>query len=137
MREVSFVVPGNPVPKGRPRFGKGRTYTPQETRDYAEWVQWHARVAMRGLEPLRGPLTLHFLAVYGIPAGWPIKRREAALVKPEFKGTRPDMDNIEKAICDACNGIVYGDDGQIAMLDRCMKVWGGGPRTEIVLRELA
>ncbi|MEW8997914.1 MAG: RusA family crossover junction endodeoxyribonuclease [Thermoanaerobacter sp.] len=31
-----IVVPGRPVPKGRPRFAKGHAYTPEKTRMYEE-----------------------------------------------------------------------------------------------------
>jgi Holliday junction resolvase RusA-like endonuclease len=134
--QVSFIVPGEPCAKGRPRFGQGRTYTPESTRNYEEWVAWHARTAMRGKDVLRGPLCLQFKAVHAIPASWSKKRREANLVQPEFKGSRPDIDNVEKAVTDAMNGIVYGDDGQIALLQDCMKVWGDEPRIEITVREL-
>ncbi|WP_418131421.1 RusA family crossover junction endodeoxyribonuclease [Variovorax sp. 278MFTsu5.1] len=134
--QVSFVVPGEPVPKGRPRFGRGRAYTPEATRDFAEWVEHHARVAMRGKEPLSGPLALSFSAVYPIPSSWSKRRKEAALLLPEWKPTRPDIDNLEKALCDACNSIVYRDDGQIVCLRNCTKVWGAEPRLVVVLEEL-
>ena len=33
--ELTFIIPGPPVPKQRPRFGRGgRVYTPPATRDY-------------------------------------------------------------------------------------------------------
>ena len=133
---VEFVVPGTPCAKGRPRFGRGKVYTPEATRNYEEWVAWHARVAMKGKELLRGPLSLRFKAVYPIPASWSQKRRAANLVKPEWKGTRPDIDNVEKALTDACNQTVFSDDGQIALLLDCMKVWGERPRVEVAFAEL-
>ena len=32
--KISFKIDGEPKGKGRPRFGKGSTYTPTETKDY-------------------------------------------------------------------------------------------------------
>jgi len=46
MRSWILWIPGKPVPKGRPRFYRGRALTPKATHDYEqriklEWVQRH------------------------------------------------------------------------------------------------
>lgn len=38
VRTLSFVLDGTPVPKGRPKSGKGRVYTPERTRVAEEMV---------------------------------------------------------------------------------------------------
>lgn len=120
MSAVWFEIAGEPVAKGRPRFarvGAGvRSYTPAKTANYEQMVSLIARQAMRSKEPMQGALqaTLHF--GFPIPASWPRKTREAAAMGEIWPTTRIDLDNVTKAILDACNGIVYKDDAQIVRL---------------------
>jgi len=56
--ELSFCIPGDPIPKQRSRIGRrGHAYTPARTRSFEDRVGWAARAA--GVrEPLEGPLVL-------------------------------------------------------------------------------
>jgi Holliday junction resolvase RusA-like endonuclease len=83
-----------PLPKQRPRINGRRAYTPPRTKAYETQVAWDARIAMQGREPLTGnvKVTLAFAR----------------------KGKkRADIDNLEKAVMDAMNGIVFEDDQQV------------------------
>lgn len=94
-----FEIPGDPVPKGRPRFsmaGKPRTYTPRRTREYEEAVGWAYRSARSGG-----------------PHGGPVVLRIAIRERP---GRRGDIDNYAKAILDGLNGIAWIDDDQVVGL---------------------
>lgn len=78
---------------------KHRTYTPQETRDYEETVARLASAAMRSRAPFSHPVELDVVFVLsGEPCLWPVD------------GTDPDLDNLEKALCDALNKVVWTDD---------------------------
>lgn len=88
---VSFTIPLRPVPKGRPRYGNGRTYTPQKTRDYEEAVGMFARQYFK--QSLEGDLEVN-MTFY-------------------VKGRRGDCDNLQKSLLDALNGIAWIDDRQI------------------------
>jgi Holliday junction resolvase RusA-like endonuclease len=92
---------------------------------------------MRGKELLAGPLALSLSAVHPIPASWSKKRREAVLLAPVWKPTKPDLDNLIKAVSDGMNGIVYGDDALIVKFKDCDKLWGADPRVVVTLEELA
>lgn len=48
---------------------------------------------------------------------------------------KPDIDNYFKAVTDAVNGILYKDDGQIAV-NVSRKVYSWNPRTEIEIQPL-
>ena len=48
MKEIRFVVEGEPFGKQRPRHNGKVTYTPQETHDHEELVRWAYRSACRG-----------------------------------------------------------------------------------------
>lgn len=58
---MRVLVPGEPVPKGRPRRGRnGNWYTPPTTREYEERVAWHARAVGHGFGRLAVSVTVHF-----------------------------------------------------------------------------
>lgn len=53
MRAVVVNIPGQPVPKGRPRFTRGGfAYTPDKTRKYEKLVAGLAKTAMAGARRL-------------------------------------------------------------------------------------
>ncbi|MBB2915880.1 RusA family crossover junction endodeoxyribonuclease [Cupriavidus alkaliphilus] len=119
---VTLTIPGVPVPKGRPRFRNQRTksgaefvqtYTPAKTRSYAATVRALAKLAMGRQPPLSGPLHLNLVAFLPIPSSWPKHRQAAARAGLLLPTSKPDLDNIEKTVTDACNGVVYGDDALI------------------------
>lgn len=97
---LSFFVPGPPQPKARPRRDpRGTWYTPASTRSYEAKVEAHARTAM---------------ATWG----WRLTKKPVALsVQLRLPdGRRFDIDNMVKAIADACNGVLWHDDRQIARI---------------------
>lgn len=102
---ISITLPIAPVPKGRPRFFNGICTTPPETRKFERDVQRLLRIIYSG-KPLDGPLIVDI--DFHLP---PPKR-----VPKDRKGRpacKPDLDNLVKAVTDACNGILWHDDGQI------------------------
>jgi Holliday junction resolvase RusA-like endonuclease len=125
---IRFVVPGEPVPKGRSRarlqrLKSGREfiqqYTPADTRNYERSVAFEAKIAMKGHEKLTGGLVLLVFAFFSIPPSWPKwKQREAraGLIVPTG---RPDWDNVGKICSDAMNDVVYADDS--AIVDACVR----------------
>jgi len=123
---LTFTIPGIPVAKGRPKAttinGMARMYTPAKTVAYESAVAMFARQAMGAAEPIPGPVAVSIVATWPIPASWSKKRREGA----KWKTSKPDADNVAKAIGDACNGIVWQDDSQVVDL-RCVKLYGAVP----------
>jgi Holliday junction resolvase RusA-like endonuclease len=117
---VWFDVPGDPVGKARPRFarvGNGvRSYTPSKTANYEQAVAVIAKAAMRGAGPMDGPIRATIEFGMPIPKSWPQKKRNSAAMGDIWPTTKPDTDNVSKAILDACNGITYNDDSQIVVL---------------------
>lgn len=130
MMIVNFEVPGDPVPKGRPRFARRgtfvQTYTDAKTIDYETHVAMKARLAIGASDPLKGPLTVFLYLRYAVPASYSKKRTEACLNGLEYP-KRIDLDNCYKSITDAMNGIVYVDDSQIveAHIRKCYAVEPG------------
>lgn len=111
---VTFWVEGVPVAKGRARIttrgGSPRAYTPARTRDYEARVREAAVAAMAGAPPFSGPLAAR------IDASWPALQSGPKALRSAAPTSRPDADNVAKAILDALNGVVYRDDAQVVRL---------------------
>lgn len=100
---LSFTIPGEPVPKGRPRVANGHAYTPERTRTATEAAQWAMKRAMKGKRPLTDDVALTL----------------------DFQGgkamLRADIDNLAKLVMDAGNGILWEDDRQVKVLVACKR----------------
>lgn len=124
---VTFVIPGKPFAKQRPRATRqGRVYTPKETVSFERTVGQIALPLFA--EPLEGPVKVGIFATFEPARSWSKKKTEAHLHRPHTQ--RPDLDNLAKAICDGLNRIAWADDGQIAELTT-RKVWGVTAQTVV------
>ncbi len=103
---IIFSVSGTPVPKERPRKGKGGNfYTPERTRIWEQEVGWSAKERMIGRPRLfDGDLQVTI-----------------AFSLPDDKIAR-DLDNLSKSVLDGMNKIVYHDDRQITRLHLSKRV---------------
>lgn len=110
---VSFTVPGVPVGKARARVTKNGTFTPKKTRRFEAGVRAAGQVAMGTLRPCRDSVHMSLVVFLPIPKGWSKTKRAQALAGLVHPIVRPDLDNFEKAVTDALNGVVYRDDSQI------------------------
>lgn len=116
LKPVTFVVPGEPVGKGRPRVGKvgnhARLFTPEKTVSYEGLIAHTAQQAMRGRALIAGPVMVELFITVSVPQSWSKKRKLQALAGQIFPTKKPDKDNIIKAIYDGLNGVVWVDDVQ-------------------------
>ena len=136
---IRFVVPGDPVAKGRPRFVRatGRTYTPEKTARYENFVGI-CYMEQVGKPPIQAgfPLRMTINIFQQIPKSASKKKREQMLqgiVRPTKK---PDVTNISKSIEDGCNKIAYADDSQIVEM-QVLKYYSDIPRVEVEIQEAA
>lgn len=142
MNELRVIVPGEPVAQGRGRAfyrpGLGvRVFDPEKSRSWKGSAQVHYQVELdvqghRGIAFPDGPLELHVVAVFTCPKSHhrktPVPRRP--------KVGKPDAENIAKAVQDAGNGILWGDDSQVVRLtvEKWVGAQGEAPRVELVVR---
>ena len=114
---VTFTIPGQPQGKGRPRVGKigqhARLYTPGKTVAYEGLIARAAQVALAGRPMLAGGVAMNLFLDCQIPASWSAKRQREALAGEIMPTTKPDADNVLKAVCDGCNGVLWRDDVQV------------------------
>lgn len=134
----NIVVPGKPMGKQRPKAtNRGRftsVYTPKETVSYENLVVAMFHQTYPDSRPLEGEVRGFIKAFYPIPLSTSKKRKQAMLdgvIRPQVK---PDLDNIEKIIYDALNGIAYTDDSHITEMT-VSKHYSDVPRVEITIEE--
>lgn len=125
MIELEFFIPGKPKGKGRPRFTKtGRTYTPEDTANYENWVRlcYMQEAEKNGIEPIPAdePVQVYIRALELVPKSFSKAKTEKVLDGRMFPTKKPDCDNIIKIICDALNGVAYHDDKQVVRVS-CRK----------------
>jgi Holliday junction resolvase RusA-like endonuclease len=138
VNRIFFVVPGEPVPKARPRFtmqgGKARTYTPTSSAAYETIIGLLAHAAMRAqgiAEPMKGALHVQVQAFFPVPQSWSKKRKAAA----QWHASRPDLDNVVKSALDGLNMVAFADDGQVASV-YATKAYSDTPRLEVAVYEI-
>lgn len=120
-----FQVIGKPRGKARPRFDgrHKRIFTPASTADYERLVR-QAYISSGGyLLSETAPIKILIVAQF----------KKAVSSKKTAPTMKPDNDNIEKAVCDALNGIAYKDDSQIVHSE-VMKVWARDGVPKIIVK---
>lgn len=135
MKSIRFEVDGKVVGKARPRITRaGRAYTPASTRMYEGKIR-DAFIAAGG-DKLSGTLHVDFEAVTGIQSS--ATRRETArrLSGQELSTARPDIDNIEKVVLDALNGVAYKDDASVVSIRAIKGRYEETPRLIVRVREI-
>lgn len=142
---LKLTIWGSPIPQGRPRFARigkfVKTYDPKESRSWKDTVRAQTIDTIekehRGYQIFNGPLSMSIHFFFLRPKGHYGSGRNAQAVKrsaPSHHTSKPDIDNLGKAIKDALKGLCYKDDSQIF---RCLseKTYDDRPRVEVVIEE--
>ena len=119
MKRISFFVHCEPVPQPRAkvstRGGFARAYVDKKHPSHA--LKQAIREAFVG-EKLNGPIACDLLLRFIRPKSHTRKQREC-----EWHTGKADIDNLQKLVFDALNGLAYDDDKQIAFV-AAYKRWG-------------
>lgn len=133
---IAFTIPGQPQGKGRPRIGKmgshARMFTPAKTVAYEGLIAHAAQIAMAGRALMEGPAEVVMVIECQVPASWSQKKQRQALAGELYPTTKPDCDNVVKAVFDGCNGVVWRDDVQVVSL-RLRKRFSATPAVRVVI----
>lgn len=121
--EHIFVYAIEAMGKGRPRFGKGKTYTDDNTKKYEHLVNkalgiWWRDEVVTG--PVKCSLTFQFKEPKKSAKGYPAKK---------------DLDNLVKAWLDAANKVIWKDDMQVIDI-RASKTFGPDDRVTFGFSQL-
>lgn len=114
---IAFTIPGQPQGKGRARVGsfggRARMFTPAKTVAYEGLISLAAQEAMAGRPMFDGPVAVALMLRCQVPASWSKRKQAEALAGRIRPVTKPDADNVLKAVLDGCNGVLWRDDVQV------------------------
>ena len=137
--EIQFAVPGNPVGKGRAKAARRGNYvtmyTPQKTVNYESLVAYSAHIAMNGRALITGAVTVDLDIRVQIAESWSHKKKKQAVDGVIHPTKKPDIDNVEKAIFDGMNGVVWKDDVQVISVSK-RKRYSDVPGVFVIVREI-
>ena len=116
---IRLEIRGAPIAQPRPRVvtiaGRARAISATSKHPVKDWKK-RIMVAVESQfkgEPLQGPLRLK--CSFLMPRPKRLYRKKDAEGEV-WSSSRPDLDNLIKAVKDALNGIVWHDDSQVASL---------------------
>jgi len=133
---ITFSVYGQPVAKARARAfvrnGHISHYTPDKTARYESLVALTAAHMMQGIPLIQSPIKLTIQAFLAIPQSWSQTKQIKAASGLFTPTTRPDLDNIVKAVKDGLNRVAWHDDAQVVVC-HASKHYGIQPRVDITI----
>ena len=135
--KVDFVIQGKVQAKQRPRFNRysGKTYTPNETIAYENWVKTCYLEKYKDKELMEKPLRVTIKAYFEIPKSTSKKRKQQMMDNEILPMGKPDTDNIAKGVLDSLNGIAYKDDKQVVELI-VNKFYSNTPYVSVMIEEI-
>ena len=133
--KVSFIIPAKPLGKERPRIGKGGyVYTPTKTKAYENFIKG-CYIEQCGHVSFKDKSIALNVKSYVLPKSDFRKAERIAALNNELRPTtKPDADNILKAILDALNEVAYDDDRYIYKIT-IERFYSETPRTEIEISD--
>lgn len=142
---MKFIILGTPQPKQSARFKSVKmgaktfmkSYQPEAVVQNERNIAFDVKSQLpAGFKPFTEALKVTMLFVFPPLSSWTKKKHaEMEAGKCIYKTTKPDIDNLQKSVCDAMQGIVYINDSQISDM-RCTKIYGSVPMIEIEITEL-
>jgi Holliday junction resolvase RusA-like endonuclease len=125
--EIKIEIPIKPVPHQSVRVTRsGRTYQPKRIIDYKKQVQEAVQGQLPGgFSCIKADTPIHITRlhyVFEYPKSFSKKKRNEDIM--HFKHTKPDLhDNLNKALFDALEGIVWERDQNVVAMDDVKKYY--------------
>jgi len=111
---LSLFVAGTPVPKARPRVTEHGTFTPRTTQSWENTVAWEVTSQVAALRNRGARLPLPFSERVILGLRFNLRRPKSTPKRVEHKLTKPDYDNLAKAVTDALqNAELFVDDNLV------------------------
>src|SRR5699024_2017017 len=109
---MNIVVEGNPKAQKRHRHRKnGHTYDPSK----GDKVNIKKQLlGVKPAKPLTSPLRVELNFFIQTPKSWSDAKKKR--FEGKYRPLRPDIDNYEKLVLDAMNGMIFKDDNQVVEL---------------------
>lgn len=112
-----------PVPASRPRVCRWGTFYQKKYTDFRKEMSKLVTDSMVNLTIWATPLKLNVTFSMPIPKSYSKKKREE--LNGQYCVSNMDLDNLEKALYDSMNSVVYEDDKQIVG-HTVRKIWVDG-----------
>ena len=132
---ITFSVPGEAAPQGSKRAVRSRggrillLESSAKVKPYRAVFAFAARQAWTQ-PPATGTVAVELLFRFVRPASHYTSKGSLKATAP-LAPKRPDLDKLVRSAGDAMTGIVYVDDGQIAILSACKEY---GDRAETIVK---
>ena len=118
MKPITIIIPGRPVPMGRPRTyvtkrGYAQIYTPVKTEAWLKKAEGYVARCVDGQGPIVGPVRIVAKFYFTPPKSWSMKKIKEALegkVSPTGKTSIGDLDNLLKSAMDTLSPLAMVDD---------------------------
>lgn len=133
---IIFKVEGIPIAQPRYHTGKNFSYIRKTSTGkvhsidgWKERIYWTCFNAVGDLDnyPLEGRVEISLEFIFERP-----KRTKKSVI---YKKTKPDIDNLIKAVLDAMNKVIYKDDNRVCKLS-AVKKYGDSPCVKITIGEI-
>ena len=123
----------NPQSASRPIVSK---YGVRYSKRYMEWKKDFASLvgtSMGESYVLNGAITATIFFYMPMPKSWSKKKQIMTNGEPHI--SKPDIDNLAKAVLDGISGRYFKDDSQVHSL-HAIKYWSNNPRITVILKEV-
>lgn len=135
LKQIAFIVKGEPKGKGRPRFtNTGRVYTPADTAQYERLVAWSYANVAHGYK-FTSPVKVSVKAYHKPPKGKSKKVVGDMLNGHILPTKKPDADNVAKIILDGLNHVAWDDDTQVVEM-MVTKLYSEEPMVAVIIEEI-
>lgn len=126
--EIQLEINIKPIPHQSVRVTRtGRTYQPKKINDYKSQIQQAVRKQLPdGFLAFKSDSEIHITRlhyVFEYPKAFSKRKRDSGKIL--YKYTKPDLhDNLNKALFDALEGIVWQRDQNVVSMDDVRKYYG-------------
>jgi len=136
--ELTFEILGTPLAKQSMKFTKGGVrYQPKQVTQNAENIKSQVISQLpESFKIIANPVVVDAIFIFP-PLKSFNKKMKQHIDNGGYiiKSTKPDLDNLEKAINDALEGIVFLNDSQVCKV-RKLKYYGNTPQVRIRVTEV-
>jgi Holliday junction resolvase RusA-like endonuclease len=132
---IELTIPGLPVSQPRQRHaiiaGSVRNFTPANHPVQSFKSLCRLVASQKFKRPLPGPIEVEIAFYFPRPASKVWKTKPMPL---EVKTSKPDLDNLAKAVMDSLNGVCWIDDAQVCRIVLSKWIVAGGDPVQSVIK---
>jgi Holliday junction resolvase RusA-like endonuclease len=128
---MKLIIKGEPMAKQSFRFTmQGRKYPDKEVKEWAGQAraQIEAQLPQGHIPYQKGVIIKDLTFAYPVlknTPGYQLRHLDQGGLL--YKKTKPDLDNLQKNLFDACKGVVFLDDSQIVEITNIKKIFARQP----------